>query len=54
LSFPRRFVWPWRLFGGLLRLFPGLTDLSMVEMVRRIEREEAEGKSADSGRSVPA
>lgn len=54
LSFPRRFIWPWRLFGGLLRLFPGLTDLSVVEMVRRIEREEARAESNDSGRSVPA
>jgi short-subunit dehydrogenase len=54
LSFPRRFVWPWRVFGGLLRMVPGLTDLSMVEMVRRIEREESRATQTDPERSVPA
>ncbi len=54
LSFPRRFVWPWRLFGGFLRLFPRLTDLSMIELVRRIEREEEQARSAEVKPSVEA
>ena len=45
LAFPRRMVWPWRIFGGFLRAAPAVSDRAISAMVVRIEREEARRRS---------
>jgi short-subunit dehydrogenase len=40
LSVRRRFVWPWRLLGGLFQVFPGLGDLAVSSVVRYYESVE--------------
>jgi short-subunit dehydrogenase len=41
LSFLKRMIWPWRALGVLFRVVPGLGDLAITHLVRRIERERA-------------
>lgn len=38
LSVPRRFVWPWRLLGGLFRLWPWLGDLGLTTMTKHFDK----------------
>ena len=47
LRVPRRVVWPFRLFGAILELVPGLTDVAVSAMIRRVEGEEIRGLSHD-------
>lgn len=37
LSVRRRFVWPWRLVGGLFQVWPALGDLAISTMVRHFD-----------------
>jgi short-subunit dehydrogenase len=39
LSLPRRVVWPLRLSGAVFRLAPGIGDLAISAMLRRVDRE---------------
>jgi uncharacterized protein len=41
LSLLRRVIWPVRLAGAFFAIFPGLGDLAITGMIRRVEREEA-------------
>ncbi len=43
LRVPRRVVWPFRLFGAILETLPGLTDVAVAAMIRRVKREEIRG-----------
>jgi short-subunit dehydrogenase len=45
LSFLRRMVWPWRLVGGFFQIAPGLGDIALSGMVKRIERETQRSNS---------
>ncbi len=47
LRVPRRVVWPFRLLGAILDLVPGLTDVAVSAMIRRVEREEIRGLPRD-------
>jgi short-subunit dehydrogenase len=58
LALRRRVVWPVRLMGAFFRLVPGLADLGISAMIRRIDREEARagavlaaGRGGAGGRS---
>jgi short-subunit dehydrogenase len=48
LAVPRRVVWPFRLFAATLEHLPGLTDVSVSAMIRRVEREEATGRESSN------
>ena len=37
LSVLRRFVWPFRLLGGLFQVWPGLGDLAVSSIVRHFD-----------------
>lgn len=37
----RRVVWPFRCFGAFFRIAPGLADLAISAMIRRVDREQA-------------
>lgn len=50
LSFLKRMIWPWRTIGILFRVVPGLGDLALTVMVRRIERERALSVSRSENR----
>ena len=49
LSVPRRVVWPWRLFGGLFQVFPGLGDVAVSSVVRHYDGVDPGTASATSG-----
>jgi uncharacterized protein len=49
LAFLRRMVWPWNLAGGFFRLVPGLGDLAISAMIRRIEREQGGPSRLEEG-----
>lgn len=38
LSVPRRFVWPWRMLGGLFRIWPWLGDLGLSTMTKHFDK----------------
>ncbi|AGA26074.1 SDR family NAD(P)-dependent oxidoreductase [Singulisphaera acidiphila] len=38
LSVPRRFVWPWRMLGGLFRFWPWLGDLGLSTMTKHFDK----------------
>lgn len=38
LSVPRRFVWPWRMLGGLFRAWPWLGDLGLTTMTKHFDK----------------
>lgn len=38
LSVPRRFVWPWRMLGGLFRVWPWLGDLGLSTMTKHFDK----------------
>lgn len=38
LSVPRRFVWPWRMLGGLFHLWPWLGDLGLSSMTKHFDK----------------
>lgn len=46
LALRRRVVWPVRLMGAFFRIVPGLADLGISAMIRRIDREEARAAAA--------
>ncbi|WP_169975840.1 SDR family NAD(P)-dependent oxidoreductase [Tautonia rosea] len=46
LAIRRRVVWPVRLMGAFFRIVPGLADLGISAMIRRIDREEAKARAA--------
>ncbi len=39
IAVPRRVVWPMRIIGSLLGIFPWLADLAISGMIQRVERE---------------
>lgn len=39
IAVPRRVVWPMRLLGSFLGIFPKLADLAISAMIQRVERE---------------
>ena len=51
LSVPKRFVWPWRLVGGVFGLFPRLGEEAVCLMIRyhddRIDRSKARASNVD-------
>ncbi len=53
LSALKRFVWPFRLVGGLFQIVPWLGDLALSEMARRYDRPTVPGpvSSAEPGHS---
>jgi len=53
LRFPRRVVWPFRLFGTILQAFPALTDLAVAAMIRRVRREEAASRPSPAQAAAP-
>ncbi|MEW4568180.1 SDR family NAD(P)-dependent oxidoreductase [Tautonia sp. JC769] len=46
LALRRRVVWPVRMMGAFFQIIPGLADLGISAMIRRIDREEARAKAA--------
>jgi uncharacterized protein len=46
LSVPRRFVWPWRVFGQLLEFFPVIGDVAVGSVVRYVERQPLRSTAA--------
>ncbi len=52
LSVPRRFVWPWRMVGGLFRIWPWLGDLGLSTMTRHFDKKGDLNRSPSRSPSV--
>ena len=46
IAVPRRVVWPFGIAGAFFRVVPGLADLAVSAMIRRVDRERDRPTSA--------